>query len=1386
MTGPRALFTDLDPTVPLLLLPVRLETRFLPDRNPTEIVVRIFPDDIHHDRHQEHLTRAEWEAATAFWSSMWRAAIDGIRVTAAQTWLAGLFGPWRAAYIARSTTPTNPQDAPSAPLPDDAALPNAPTLTDPGRRLHDRAGRARLLPRRWAAFVDVNNEPSGPFWSSVPVRADLAMSPALTDIPDGADARGFLDAQGLDWLSDLTAADNAGMVIRIPLAELPPVPDGGYQRLLVCGVGQSTADDLAFADLLEAHRAVDGLDLVRAGTPTNLTEDSVDTVPTLDLDELFAAELAAPGASNLPIESANDLSEMASALALETAFGLAVPGATARTTLADDEQAADAAAANRAMWPATFGRWFTDPMAFVGSDLGLLHGEPLSWLHDWFIRWVRPDGPFATIRIGKQPYGILPITPINLRDGPALNREILESFLADLRSSLEDAVADIAVLDPDATDTAPTGDPAEQASDLGAILGAVPHPREFRLRNVESSFTALSEAFVLRVDILQVMCSLCPQSDGSPYPVEDLPSNPAYALFTAAESRIRGTGATTLAAQETELVQLAIALFSLSGTAVQGAAYQACAIFINPNIDGTGDVDTTSDLVGATQRHRERVIGAQSYLWPLGVNDVLGSDAAPRLYTGAFDPDGSEIPADVVVTNDTDSELASEALRVLFEALLAGNDVYEASTAQPIAHHLLRWGAADVRDDQRPEFERGVRHLMNMLDEQTAPIALQRLEWLTRGLIGTATNRIDAWATSIATQRLASQRVDRPTGLQVGGYGWLVNVQPRVGRVSQGFIHAPTLDLAVTAAVLRAGWSAFGTSDAGSPLAVDLRSGRVRAARWILDGMRAGVDLGRLLGERMERRLRDANRSDLIDDVRRAVLDAIGRAGQPATAVADGLIVARARLDGVERTTEEAAAATALDALVTANGSALARALDGTANDLDAVADALFTQALHGVLRDDDSIAAPAVTATGSGDTALPGLDALSPKRPGIVVSHLVMGMFPAVPQAGGRQAGWPGSRQSLFATAEPRVETWIAQLLGNPTNIWVTRTNSTAVTIGSLGIGALDAVYADDLAARIEQAGPVAPPAGANDIVLSPDELAALLGAFRDMLGRIRPLRDGDLIPPSEEATAMQVAWSTVDLSDRLARVLAMLPPNDPRREAVSTHVADHDAEWPDLDEQHRALLLVERLQIAVGRTLPILPLLDPGVPATLQTAFGPSPRNRLIEDEGIFWLMKSAPVHPDLDAVLDPLLLVEATTGRTTIALRGAELPGGDGRIWSGVARPPDRSHHRCWYNLTGLPPTGALAGFVVDSWTEVIPDPTVTTGIATHFDRPSAMAPQALLLAVVDPESGYNLDVVSGLVRQTLQLAQLRAVGPEVLPNVGQFLPAVYLDADAEVVP
>ena len=65
-------------TSPVLLLPVRLETRFIDGANGPELWVRIYPDQIAIDTHEPALTAAEQTAGEAYWNEAITHSVENI------------------------------------------------------------------------------------------------------------------------------------------------------------------------------------------------------------------------------------------------------------------------------------------------------------------------------------------------------------------------------------------------------------------------------------------------------------------------------------------------------------------------------------------------------------------------------------------------------------------------------------------------------------------------------------------------------------------------------------------------------------------------------------------------------------------------------------------------------------------------------------------------------------------------------------------------------------------------------------------------------------------------------------------------------------------------------------------------------------------------------------------------------------------------------------------------------------------------------------------------------------------------------------------------------------------------------------------------------------
>ena len=418
--------------------------------------------------------------------------------------------------------------------------------------------------------------------------------------------------------------------------------------------------------------------------------------------------------------------------------------------------------------------------------------------------------------------------------------------------------------------------------------------------------------------------------------------------------------------------------------------------------------------------------------------------------------------------------------------------------------------------------------------------------------------------------------------------------------------------------------------------------------------------------------LHDRKLDRFIDDIRAAVLRGSGQENRPATRIVDGLLVARAYTDGVELTGLEQDVLAELEPIVSGH-SGLGDAVDDLVAELDAVADVLFSQAVHALLRGDAGVAAPTLAATGSADSGLPAVDFPETLRGGRLITQRVIAVL-------GRSArAWPGAATSVLAVAEPRLEAWAGELLGPPTNVVADVTSggkTRRVNLGVLRLAALDAVYGvERLGGRLLEAlgaagdGAIASgrPADLPDDKLSFDELVTLARAVRAVFGRIRPLADVDLTTDAEVADSRDAG----ELATRLAAALALVPADDVRRTLLGAHEIEHPGSTADL--------LIERLRILTVEPVPILPLLAAGIPAAVAASFtARQAASAQAQSRISAWLAQAARVRVDLSGFLDAVQLSELASLRVLLSCTVGQSPD-TGGAWAGDKAPEGtrRSH-------------------------------------------------------------------------------------------------------------
>jgi hypothetical protein len=1065
---------DADPAVPLALFPVRLETRFTPDG--TELRVRVFPDDIHIDSLDRGLSDAERAAGSDYWTTVWRASEEAAG-TAWRTLLARI-GALRASWVALAMRPTNV---------DRQAVDAQPQFGDVAPRSR-KAAVARLLPDAFTVVVmqgEARNSRTG--------RAILPEVVVGLLAGDGSglkEVNGVKLTQGAEWLADYAEAENAGMAVTIRL----PRPGSRVDRVFVYGVRRSL-DPIATASELEAlllaHRCSQGLAFVPQGTPTNNTE-------TDRAGWQRSIEPRPPGSA-----AAVDANSNAGVLA--AALGV---GAQSFAGLddADEQEQSRARAMNVAMWKPSWGG-FLDKINKAGANGATLSDSAREETRRFHRDHVRGRGPLPAIRAGNQPYGILPVSAeARWRTDRGDTFEVrLREFLDRLRTRWRQCLAKVPRIGDEPIDDV-----------LLELLGASPVCLSLRVRPIIPSPFALLGA----------------EAGGA---------DPADLEI---EHLLEG-----LVWEE---------LFSGSLVYLAGSFGESRPLWL-PFVHDSDPAFIDALIAGSSPPVESVFQALIEIAWDSARRDVDKDSAGGLLAAIAAN-------ATALSTEDREQTLAlaqradtADAASLFSQASVVATRMPGALPTlveyQPVASVGRSFGELALESthvESRAELSLyGVHSWLNSrgrLNElRDALIELRNTTLDDRRILfaeslDTASHRLDAWITGVVGRRLTSLRAARPSGLTIGAYGWVEDIEPAGDRAPDGgFVHAPNMAHAATAAVLRSGYLSHNADLSGDgAFAIDLTSGRVRTALHLVDGIRQGQPLGALLGYRMERSLHEEQLDRFVHSLRSVApltqgqLSDRGETLAPealesiaAANVVDGVVLIekyQGKVTGwsAAEIRKKLTAAPADNPYLSgawqppsdAEWAQLAGVIEAAAAALDAVSDLMLAESVHMLVAGNPARVAATLDAAGGGDTPPPEPQFVSTPWDGALFTHRLL-------IVGGNGAGWNSTRPR--SVAEPRLEAWAAERLGDPALIAVADgADGALITAADTGLCALDFVYEAADRARFEQILGATVSAASPLHDLPRPEWAAGTRAFGDAFECAASLRE--LLVKSRPATPLDL----------------------------------------------------------------------------------------------------------------------------------------------------------------------------------------------------------------------------------------------------------------------
>jgi archaellum component FlaC len=828
--------------------------------DPTDIILVV--------TEQMPLTSMEEDAAFSFWKALWLADGDSGKENLALQSLKASVGDSKAEEIQQKFKPFNLSATPQGKKKNEVTLSAAKVVFPQDETIGvsksswQQAPKAKTLPDRFVVTcLKKGQPPKQAFTKAVPDSLPVGPDPSLPDSEQIKQQNGeLLLNEELQWMTDFEKAIEVGMGVKINLTEKQWRE--GFDSLIVLGLKLSadeTEGRYALENLLLSHYySSHGFGLLPQGIPTNNTDgegsgfsriDDADTSYDIVFNNKEVFEDSEDSFSK------KDGQWLAEILGLGTDTFKKIP-------FAGGSDQSEARAMNTALWPATLGYFMDEMMEPIFSD------AQIEKTRTFFNQFVSARGPVPAIRIGKQPYGILPVSVfsrLDFKSGASHFRRTalaerddyfvqLHKFLTKIDKDWEKLLNKVPFI-------GKSGDAHQVLLDVIGLHGGSVEFHQRYAETIQQVYNQLNLAYgPMIANVLVTAISrrgkVLLNELGYDFQGKKIPILEKF--FMGKANPLTGPVIDDVPLSENKKVRA----YSADEKNYIEWLVSSGADTIRKQDFGTGK-NAPSALLYLLLRHS--MMQAQS-------------EASKFYYLSRGLMNHKKVFHDPDFMHVQKQETAKSKWSYLYsnEPSITGD------TSTLVADYILKPSVLK-NDAETKNLKRIIDALKALTDTPTA-----RLDRLFSEHLDTCNYRLDAWKTALVQVKLSEQRKlnsdgEWSKGVYLGAYGYLEKLVPQGKQLSNvkldaelnhifntkdeapllrdtanaGYIHAPSLNQAATAAILRNAYLSNATGTHPENFSINLSSQRVRLAQGFLEGVRNGQSLAALLGYQFERGLHD-------------------------------------------------------------------------------------------------------------------------------------------------------------------------------------------------------------------------------------------------------------------------------------------------------------------------------------------------------------------------------------------------------------------------------------------------------------------------------------------------------------------------------------------------